>query len=275
MKEKIFKDWKIVSAIAIGIGAIIVYLNLLLFQQTPIFAMLNLIAAIIVLGVPIWTYWSSYKRTKAMEAVFPEFLHDITESINAGMSLPQAIREAAKRDYNALTPLVRALAAKIEWGVPFERAMMIFSRSTGSAVIARSVQAIIEAHRSGGAIGKTMEAVTSSIVELERIKKERSTRVYSQMTTGYMIFFLFLVIMWALNRLLIPALATGALKGAQAVGAPLPMREFYDMLFRNLVLVQGVFSGIGIGKMAEGTIVAGFKHSFVLAVIGYTAFSIF
>ena len=39
--------------------------------------------------------------------------------------------------------------------------------------------------------------------------------------------------------------------------------------------IQGFFAGIAIGKMAEGTVIAGVKHALVLIVFGYTAFILF
>ena len=38
-------------------------------------------------------------------------------------------------------------------------------------------------------------------------------------------------------------------------------------------MVQGFFAGLVTGKMAEGSIVAGFKHSILLITTGYTLFS--
>ena len=91
------------------------------------------------------------------------------------------------------------------------------------------------------------------------------------MVTGYFIYFLFLGIMLAMAKLLIPVL-TYQLVGTAGVQ---DITRMFTDTFRSLVVIQGVFAGLGIGKMSEGTIIAGFKHSFVLTVIGYTIFVIF
>ncbi len=264
-----FKDWRVVSAVAIGIGLIIFYFNLFLFQGSPqIFTAVNGVSAVIALGIPIWFRYKTFSRIRKVEQNFPAWVRDVTENIAAGMTLPQAIRQTGKNDYGYLTEYVRDLVAKIDWGISFEKALNSFADSSRSKIIKRTVKGIIEAHRSGGSIATVLDAITVSVQELEKIRKERSVRVYSQLVTGYSIFFLFLGIMLVLSRLLIPTLAQTSQQGNGELQA------FYDNIFRALVVIQGIFAGLGVGKMAEGTITAGLKHSFVLAVVGYTAFVI-
>jgi len=265
-------DWKTASAVAIGIALAIFYINISLFTAQPqTFAAINGIAVAIALGIPVYVRYREYSRAKQLEHMFPDFMRDITENINVGMSLPKAIRTASGNDYGILTPYVKEVVAKIDWGIPFEKVLKDFAFKTKSSVVGRAVKGIIETHRSGGTINTVLHAMTVSVRELERIKKERATRVYSQMVTGYFIYFLFLGIMLAIAKLLIPIL-TFQLVGA--AGMADISRVFTDT-FRALVVIQGIFAGLGIGKMSEGTITAGFKHAFVLTVIGYTTFVIF
>ena len=56
--------------------------------------------------------------------------------------------------------------------------------------------------------------------------------------------------------------------------APIPSPEIFNQSFTMFILVQGVFAGLATGKMSEGSIVAGFKHSVILTVIGYGLFSV-
>jgi len=268
--KSLWRDWKRATAIAIGIGLFILYFNLLLFQDIPqIFGTLNLFVAIIALGIPIFIKYREHSHAKSIELNFPNFMRDITNNINVGMALPKAIKVASENDYGKMSPYVKALSAKIDWGIPFEEALNEFARESKSAVIRRSIKGIIEAHRSGGRIGTVLHAMTVSVKELEKIRKERATSVYSQMITGYFIYFLFIGIMISLSKFLIPILTFQATGETQNIGA------LYSDLFSSLVVIQGLFAGLGLGKMAEGTIVAGFKHSFVMVVVGYTVFVIF
>jgi len=260
------------TAISLGMGLIIVYFNFMYFSGEPeVFGILNIIAAGVALTVPILFRYDSYSKAKKIEVMFPIFLSDVTENLNAGMTLPQAIRNTSTNDYGALSPYVKEMSAKIEWGISFEKCLDDFAKKSGSPVMKRAVKTIIEAHRSGGTVNTVLEAVVGSVQEMERIKKERSARIYSQMVTGYFIFILFLGVMIGMSKFLIPAFAVEGMGLQGSSTSP----AFYTELFRNLIVIQGIFAGIGIGKMAEGTVVAGLKHSFGLAVIGYTAFALF
>jgi len=46
----------------------------------------------------------------------------------------------------------------------------------------------------------------------------------------------------------------------------------YRDIFRNLILIQGFFAGLTVGKMAEGATIAGLKHSMFLMFVGIIAF---
>jgi flagellar protein FlaJ len=247
------------------IGVAIVYMNFLFFSKfAQIFAILNMLGAFIILGIPLFYKYNQYKTSKKIESIFPKYLRDVSENVSTGMTLPQAMRAVASHDYSVLTPYVRGMNAKISWGVPIEKVLTDFANKIGTDTMKRNIQSIIETHRSGGSIDTIMSAVAESSQELEKIKKERSASVYSQMINGYMIYIVFLGVMIALSSVLIPAF-----KFEETVPN---LQEAFTEIFRSLVIIQGFFAGISIGKMAEGELMAGIKHSVVLVVFGYSAF---
>jgi len=48
----------------------------------------------------------------------------------------------------------------------------------------------------------------------------------------------------------------------------------FSQAFMYLLLIQGFFSGLAIGLLAEGNIKAGVKHSFVLMLIAFLTFAV-
>jgi len=260
---------KRLSLITIPIGLIVIYLNFTFFSETDmVFTVLNLAATIIVLGIPLLYRYSQYSKIKKLEYMFPKFLRDVTKNINTGMTLPQAVRTACSNDYDILTKYVKEMDAKISWGISFEKILIDFSERIGSENLKRTVQTIIEAHRSGGTVNTVLEAVADSLQEIEKIKKERSTSIYAQMINGYLIYLVFLGVMIGLSTFLLPAFQWEEV----VVG---DMRTIFLELFRSLIIIQGIFAGLAVGKMAEGTFIAGIKHSLALSVLGYVAFLIF
>ncbi len=260
---------RIATAMGFAAGASLLLMNYLLFRNySQIYALVNLLAVTIIVTVPLIYRYNSYKNVKKIEMLFPKYLTDVAEHIATGMTLPQAIKSSSSSDYGVLTPYVRALSAKIGWGISFERALKEFAISTRSKAMRRNIQTIIEAHRSGGTIDTILKSVSQTLQELEHIKKERASSVYAQMINGYMIYIIFLGVMIGLATILVPAFNSF---GGTQFGAEAALSE----IFMSMTIIQGFFAGLSIGKMAEGTIIAGFKHAIALVVFGYSMFLIF
>lgn len=258
-------------------GIALLAVNFLFLTSMPqLFSMLNVISAFIILGPSLLLRYNEYKNIKDIEGRFPDFLRDVTEAISVGVTLPQAMKNTLRNKYGTLTPYVRKMTIQMDWGVPFESILKQFADKTGSKIMRRTVSTIIETHRSGGNIADVLKAVGRSIIEVEKIKKERSSHIYAQMLTGYTIFFVFLGVMIGLQRFLIPSLSfVGSTEIGTIAPSTIELAKSYKELFMWLIVIQGFFSGIAIGKMAEGAFAAGIKHSLVLVAIGYTAFVLF
>ncbi len=237
--------------------------------------LVNVLGALIAIVPPFLIFYKRYKIRKEIEEQFVVFITDLTGSIDSGMTLPIALKHASKKDYRSLTPYVKGIESKVEWGIPFEKALKIFSEKVNSMPLKRAVSTIIETYKVGGKISDTLRAIGQSLIEINKIKQERSVSVQSQLVTSYLIFFIFIFILLILKTFLIPALGTMETPtiGETATSPTMPA-ELYTQTFINFILIQGFFAGLATGKMAEGSIMAGLKHSIVLIVIGYTIFSL-
>ncbi len=266
--------------ISILLGISILSINFLFVSNILPFLVpvLNIIGGLIATLPSVFLFYNRYKKSKEIEQQFIAFVMDLNQSINSGMTLPIALEYCSKKDYGALSPYINNLAAEVNWGVPFKKALEIFAKKTKSLPIQRATTTIIETYDVGGKISDTLTAVGKSLMEIDKIKSERTASVHSQIITSYLIYFVFIFILVILQAFLIPALTppkelTGSVAGLMET-APVPSGELYKESFINFILIQGFFAGLVTGKMAEGSIVAGFKHSVLLIVIGYTIFSI-
>ncbi|HDD45849.1 MAG TPA: hypothetical protein ENG42_00080 [Candidatus Aenigmarchaeota archaeon] len=270
---------EVYEAVSVAIGVSILIFSIFIFPSlfpdlvflTPL---LNISGALIAVVPPFLFFYKKYLEKRAMEEYFIVFISDLTEDIDSGMTLPVALRYIAKRDYGVLTPYIKELASKVSWGIPFEEALKIFATKVGSVTIKRSVNTILQTYKVGGKLSDTLRAISQSLIEISKIKKERSVSVQSQIVTSYLIFFVFIFILIILQTVLVPAFSTKATEAGSSIGAVLPT-EIYNSVFINFIIVQGFFAGLATGKMAEGSVIAGFKHSVVLITAGYTIFSLF
>lgn len=256
------------------IVAFTILLDFLLFREVSNLFSSIIIIAIIIFFVPIGLirYYESWK-IKTLEDFFPQFMRDLVESVRSGMTLPQAIESVSQNDYGPLNSHIKRLNAQLNWGIPFENALLKFSRGTNSKLIGRITTTIIESHRFGGNLTDILDAISTTSVEIERLREERKLYMNSQLITGYIIFFVFLVVIIGLEKFLVPTLSK-PMAGLSAQGAPEDISGEYKAVFRNLIMLQGLFAGLVIGKMAEGAVAGGIKHSLFLFIVGLLAYTI-
>jgi len=261
------------ESVFIILGVLIIVVNLLFLYHIPLLGdMLNLAGALVAVIPPIWIFYSKFRRRKVIEEQFLVFISDLTQAIKSGMTLPIALQHVAKRNYKDLSPLVESLAAQVDWGIPFPKALDIFSKNTHSVSVRRAVGTILQTYKVGGKIANTLDAIGKALMTLDKIKKERTTSVYSRLITSYLIYFVFILILVVIQVFLIPYLIPTSLPsiGGSEIS---PLQSVFVQSFVSFIVVQGFFAGLVAGKMSEGSMVAGLKHSVLLIVIGYTIFS--
>tara|TARA_Y100000310_G_scaffold327446_1_gene393834 strand:- start:14980 stop:15825 length:846 start_codon:yes stop_codon:yes gene_type:complete len=265
------------------IGVIIIALAFVLLLNSPWRNPLiaaGLIIATIQFGLDIIV---ETKRQREIEEQFLEFSRALESAVRSGVPLPKAILQVSDANYGALSPYVKKLSNQITWGIPLSKALITFSKDTNNKVIKKTISILIEAEKSGGNIDQVLHAATDSVLQVKKIKDERRADAYSQLVQGYFIFFIFIVIMLVMQIYLIPQLSDvgvsvlgGLRDGVESITSfeDKPPLLNLNQIFIGLVLIQGFFAGLMIGKFAEGEIKAGLKHSLVLMIFGYMIITI-
>lgn len=267
---KLRKEQTMIVTVTTFLGVTLMILGFIYLREiTGIFTSVMMISAILLAFPFVLFRYVEYKKTKEIENNFPLFLSDFVEAVRAGMPLPQALKHVSKNNYGALTRYIKKISAQIDWGIPFDTALQSFARSSGSKIVGRIVSTIIESHKYGGNLSDIFEAISETNVEIERLREERRMYLQSQMMTGYLIFFIFLTVLIGLQKFLVPTLS-GITEEELARGGGIA--EEYRSVFLHLVILEGLFAGLVVGKMSEGSAVAGIKHSLLLTVAGTMIF---
>ena len=261
----------------VSVAIVLSYIAFTFFpKDNGVLTALNVLGIAIVVLPFVLTRYVVYEKKRQAEENFPVFLRDFVEAIRGGLTVPAAFSLISRNDYGSLSPFVKKIAAQLEWGIPVDKVLMSFSKSTKSALIARVVSSVVESHRFGGRLADTFEALSKTAVEVDRLKAERKLYLQSQMMTGYIIFFVFLGVIISLEVFLIPSISSQNAIGLQQSSIPPEqIAQGFKDIFRNLVLIQGLFAGLSVGKMAEGAIVAGLKHSMIMMLVGGAVFFVF
>lgn len=272
--------------VGIILGGIILIANILLYyvgKDLNLFLFVFGISVIVivlpfVIGLNLET-----RKEKEIDEMFLEFSRNLAESVATGTPISKSILNLKKNNYGPMSPNVEKLANQLQLGVPIHTALETFARDIGSPVINRAVELIGEAERAGGEIDYIVESVAKSIAEVEKLKKERKSAINSLVVQGYIIFFIFIGIMLVMEYKILPlATGLGSIGGSLgAIGSSelLPSGQStsggaidpgaISSSFLALLLVQGLFAGLVIGKLTEGSIRPGIKHSFILAATAF------
>jgi len=268
------------------IGAVVVYaifalFNYLYLSKVTGYAITMYFIGAIVAAMPLVVIkYSEAKRVKEMEKNFTVFLQDFIEAVRGGMTLPLAFKTVSVNQYGVLTPLVRKMTAQLDWGIPIDTVLLKFSQETKSKLITRMVTTVMESHKFGGKLIETFEALSSTAMEVGRLRTERKLFLNSQIITGYIIFFVFLVVIIGLEKYLVPSFGQVSVQSltqiseGKAAGPQTNLQQEYSVIFRNLILMQGLFAGLTVGKMSEGAVVSGVKHSIFMMTTGMLVFLI-
>jgi flagellar protein FlaJ len=273
----------IMVGIILGIGLIIVssffYFTGSKLVDSQLYYFLLGVSAFII-GLPFFlNLIIEGNREKNMEQMFLEFARDLVEGVKSGTPINKSIINLRAKDYGSLNKHVDKLANQISIGIPVKDALESFSTDIGSPIITRAISLIREAERSGGRIETILDSVTFSLGQIEKLKKERSAAIYSLTVQGYIVFIIFIVIMLVLQFKILPITSTlnidassglGDIGGGffKSGGTSFSTADF-SRSFLFLLITQGFFAGLIIGKISEGKVKAGLKHSFILVILSW------
>ncbi|HIG97841.1 TPA: type II secretion system F family protein [Candidatus Woesearchaeota archaeon] len=281
--------------IALGAALLLLLADIYIFKGRIFFVPLLAIVAIVA-TLPYWLdVMKENKRQKEVEARFPEFVRNLTGAIKSGMPAAQAVVHVTEGEYGTLTPHLKKLANQIEWSIPFHKAFINFGKETENPVIRRAIATVIQAEQAGGNIEDVLTSVTESLLQIKKIKEERKSSIHAQVMQSYIIFFVFLGVMIVIQNLLIPymvkfgatsATETGITTGQAAGGINLnaeldlssPVNFILSLgtwiislngIFLLMSMIQGFFAGVVLGKLAEGDLTSGIKHSLIMMTAAF------
>ncbi len=236
--------------------------------------------AFLIAGLPFLVFLIlESKKEREKEEMFLEFSRDLVENVKAGTPISKSILNTRNKDYGVLSPYINKLANQISLGISIKTAFETFARDAKSKTILRAITIISESEKAGGNIEDILESVAKSVSQNEKLKKERRNAMYNLVVQGYIIFLIFLVIMLVMQFKILPI----AMNLSQGIDSSSPSEisgltgislgggkatpEQLARPFIWLLTVQGFFVGLVIGKLSEGKIIAGLKHSFILVIL--------
>lgn len=268
----------------LALGIIILIIDLISFYgegRANLFLFLIGIAFTVIVLPFIMGIILENKKEQEMSEMFLEFSRNLAESVAVGTPVSKSIINLGTRNYGLLSPHIIKLANQISIGIPLNQAFQTFAYEVDNPVITRAIELISEAEKAGGDIDYILESAAKSIAEVEKLKKERKAAIYSLVVEGYIIFFIFIGIMLVMEFKILPLVSgigsyggfNGDIASINTASTGVQTQKFSTQDLARpllyLLITQGFFVGIVIGKLTEGSIKAGIRHSFILMVAAF------
>lgn len=260
---------KKIHIIVAAIGLMIILSSLFMMGTKYFFLIVG--TGVIIGTIPfVITIINENKTSLEKEEMFLEFSRNLVESVKTGTPISRSIVNVRSKSYGVLTPHIQKLANQIEIGIPLNTALATLSKDINNRTVSRALTLIGNAERAGGEIGEILESVAEAVSMSDKLKKERKAAISTLVVQGYIIFFIFIAIILVMQFRIIPMITGIADVGfmGSGGGTSIEATEFSNA-FLYLLLIQGLFSGLTIGKLSEGAIKNGAKHSFVLMFVSF------
>ena len=256
-KQDFFLDYAMKGAI----GSIILFI-ILINSKILILSLFPLLLAI---GLAAKIYNT---KIKSYEDNLFIFLDDLKDLLQGGMNIVTAIEVTTEHDYGALNTPLKRLAAQVKIGVPFEVAFNDVFGEIDSKLFQQVTQIISETIKVGGNIIKIFASISNYVKTINDMVEERKSKTFSTVFSSYFMFFVFIAIILIIQIIFFPMLTSTTMSvsgGAVSTSAALPLSNVnFNNYFLYLIIIQGLFAGPIIGKISEGSAIAGIKHTVIL-----------
>jgi len=257
---------RIAWTVSLTLAIIVLITAFIRLWGLPMFDEYVLLAIVIALFPAAVLDYVDYRWRRSIDEHLPDLFRAIVQAEKTGMTLTQAVEEAAKRRYGPLTGELRRMVTHMSWGKSLEEVFQSFSERVSASLTRRSVPLVVEASRSGGHVEKVFEPMGKFVQSTLMGEKERQAQTRPYIAIVYVAFFVFLFTVMMLFKTFFMQMAE-----LPTLNSALLSTDEARRLFFHMSVVQALFSGLVAGKMGEGTVSAGLKHSVILLVSGYIA----
>jgi flagellar protein FlaJ len=277
MQRSAFPDLKdvykkaIILRVAIGLPLCLIFFvpSLSFVGKTVGMAEIVTIGLVAISAPLAFQYYRIAKVNYNAEDAVPNFIREVAETQKIGLSPEKSIIQATKRkDYGQFSEFLELVRSQIEWGIPLRKTFENIRQKIRSWFVVVNFAMMIETIEIGGDPTQALE-ILSEYSEKERevqINKRALLRPYVILAFIWSILIAVTTTIVALTTYLMSTIVSSSLSPVTAMAMQDQMK-----VFSIGIILQCWISGFFIGKISEGNLAAGFKHSAMLALTAYVS----
>ncbi len=258
-------DWSLVLAMLFGGGATALFMLGYFDGWFPTFT--TEVSICIIICVSLFPVMIAYEGRRwyvnGVERQMPEFLRELADMKDIGMTLQSAIHRIANTKLGLLSSELQVTSEEIRRGVPITNALVRMEERIGLVSVKRAISLTVKASEITDHIRETLMVAISDFEHYLKMKRERFNSAFAYVAVVYLSFGVYLYTALELNTSFISSFTNFDIVMDVAGNVT-------DMFHIGIVL--GAFSGIMAGQLSTNSIMSGFKHSIVFLIATVVVF---
>ena len=252
----------------LAVGVLLLWLNGTVAAFFPeytveVFVCLLLIAAMIPLMA---AYEIRRHYVNNVEKQMPEFLREIADMRDIGMTLQSSIAMISGSKTGILSSEVKVVARELEHGAHLSNALVRMEERIGLVSVKRAISLLVKASEVTDYI---REILTIAIADLEHYVKMKSKRFnvsFVYLAIIYLSFGIYLFCAYQMNVAFIASF--------EGMGVTFDLSQNKGDMF-HIGMILAFFSGIMAGQLSGNSILCGLKHSIIMLAATIVVFIFF
>ncbi|MBD3207556.1 hypothetical protein GF319_14590 [Candidatus Bathyarchaeota archaeon] len=235
-----------------------------------------LLAILVIIIPPAFIEYNNSIWLREVDNNVPRFLRDLTEGVRSGLSIFDALENAATKDYGPITPHLEQAMVKFKLTSDLEGSLIWLGEKLIRPSAKRVVTILLEAYETGGRMIEVLETSVGMFTSLAEYKDEKDTQVGPYILLVYIGNIIFLGISWSIIGQFLGPLAKTAqdpLIAQAGVVRMLDLNYYKSILFWSAV-IEGLMGGLVAGKIRDNRIGGGLIHSVILLLIAFIFFNL-
>jgi flagellar protein FlaJ len=237
-----------------------------------------LTAAILVIILPVSIIeYNNNRWLKEVDKHLPRLLMDVTESMQSGLSLYNALENAIKNDYGPITKELDSAMVDFRITSDFTASMQQLGINLKRPNAKRLTTILIEANETGGRIDDVLETSIELFTNLDEYRQERDSEIGPYVLLVYVGAIIFLIISWTIiYQFLLPIIEVSQQEHVSTSGILSDLLDFnyYKSALYWASVIEGIAGGLVAGKIIHGRTNSGLIHSTILILISFLFFNL-
>ena len=198
-----------------------------------------------------------------VEANIPEFLRELSDMIEIGLTLPDAIKRISGAKLGVLSSELATVSREVSTGEYINAALVRMEERIGLISVKRAISLLVKASEITSNLRDIFIIAITDFEHYLKLGSERTNTAIVYVMIIYLSFGIYLYTAYQLNGPFMASFSSFNLNYNTAQN----VTEMFD-----IGIILGLFSGIMAGQFSSNSIFAGFKHSIVLLAASVAMF---